>query len=179
MRASADPNTLGDVIRRRRLQFGWSQEELAARASAGDDDVRQSDISRLELGKVGLPRRARLQRIAAALEMPLSELLIRSGWAVNAMSPAMPEPEFRPSTDPARRDPVERRETATGRPAATAAFGAAGPNVRLQDAIAEARLTMARSAAAIDRARAIYDMVAHPPNRRRGRRGASDGGSAS
>lgn len=58
----------------------WSQEELAARISIAGDVVRQSEVSRLELGKVMLPRRPRLERIATTLGLPLGELLARSGW---------------------------------------------------------------------------------------------------
>lgn len=70
--------TLGQVIRDRRRELGWTQEGLAARVDHG---VAQSDVSRLERGKIMLPRRQRLERIAAALELPLGVLLARSGWA--------------------------------------------------------------------------------------------------
>lgn len=76
-----EPRTLGCVIRRRRLELGWTQEQLAERISAEDEYIRQSDISRIERGDIALPRRARLERIAAALDLPLGELLARSGWA--------------------------------------------------------------------------------------------------
>ena len=48
--------TLGDAIRARRLELGWTQEELAERIAVGDETFRQSDVSRLERGKVALPR---------------------------------------------------------------------------------------------------------------------------
>jgi transcriptional regulator with XRE-family HTH domain len=74
--------SLGQAIRERRQELGWSQETLAARVVAlGDAAFRQSDVSRLELGKVGLPHRIRLASLAAALDLPLGELLARSGWA--------------------------------------------------------------------------------------------------
>ena len=69
--------TLADLIRQRRTELGLTQEQLADRIGLG---TRQADVSRLERGRVGLPRRERLQRIAAALELPLGELLVRSGW---------------------------------------------------------------------------------------------------
>ena len=73
--------TLGDAIRTRRLELGWSQEELAKRiADHGDEAFRQSDVSRLERGKVTLPRRERLEHIAAVVELSLGDLLARSGW---------------------------------------------------------------------------------------------------
>lgn len=70
--------TLGQVIRDRRRDLGWTQEELGARIGHG---VAQSEISRLERDKIMLPRRERLERIASALELPLGTLLARSGWA--------------------------------------------------------------------------------------------------
>lgn len=74
-------STLGVVIRQRRRELGWTQEELAERISADGEYVRQSEISRIENGKIELPRYERLVRIAAALDLPLGELLSRSGWA--------------------------------------------------------------------------------------------------
>jgi transcriptional regulator with XRE-family HTH domain len=86
--ASATSSTLGAVIRDRRRQFGWSQEALAARVVAnGDTAFRQTDVSRLERGKVSLPRRERLGHIAAALGFSLGELLMRSGWIDDEIVP--------------------------------------------------------------------------------------------
>lgn len=70
--------TLGEAIRARRLELGLSQEEFAARVG---DGMGQSGVSQLERGKVGLPRRRRLESIATALDLPMGELLARSGWA--------------------------------------------------------------------------------------------------
>jgi transcriptional regulator with XRE-family HTH domain len=73
--------SLGAAIKARRLELGLSQEELAARVAVQDDpSFRQSGVSRLERDRVELPRRGRLQRIAVALELSLSELFARSGW---------------------------------------------------------------------------------------------------
>lgn len=69
--------TLGEAIRQRRMAMGLTQEELAERVG---ENVRQSDISRLERDYVGLPRRARLEALARALDLSLGELLLRSGW---------------------------------------------------------------------------------------------------
>ena len=69
--------TLGSVIRARRCELRLTQEELADRIGGG---MRQPEISRLERDGVMLPRRARLEAIAAALQMPVGELLARSGW---------------------------------------------------------------------------------------------------
>jgi transcriptional regulator with XRE-family HTH domain len=74
-------SALGEVIKARRIELGWTQEELAERVSADGEFVRQSEISRIENGRIALPRRERLERIAQALGLPLGELLARSGWA--------------------------------------------------------------------------------------------------
>jgi len=70
--------SLGQLIRERRMDLGLTQEELAERMGT---TVRQSDVSRLERNKIGLPHRDRLDQIASALELSLGELLVASGWA--------------------------------------------------------------------------------------------------
>ena len=70
-------STLGAYIRERRLELGMTQEELANRAG---DNLRQADISRLEHDRVSLPRRSRLDALAAALDVPVGAMLARSGW---------------------------------------------------------------------------------------------------
>lgn len=74
----ADVWTLGDMIRARRAELGLTQEALARRIG---DGVCQADVPRLERGRVTLPRRRRLERIAAALELSPGELLAHSGWS--------------------------------------------------------------------------------------------------
>ena len=83
--------------------------------------MRQSDISRIERGKVGLPRRARLARIAAALELPLGELLARSGWVGADTVFAAERRPRRPVDPPAMLDrlPVPVATTAPPAPART------------------------------------------------------------
>ena len=95
---------LGAVIRARRLELGWTQEELAARISADGEYLRQSEISRIESGKIALPRRERLERIATALDVPLGELLARSGWAGA-------EPYFQPTATDLTVSPVQRESS--------------------------------------------------------------------
>jgi transcriptional regulator with XRE-family HTH domain len=73
----AESRSLGDAIRLRRLELGMSQEELAERIGP---DVRQSDVSRLERGKILFPRLERLHQIAAALGLSIGALLIEAGW---------------------------------------------------------------------------------------------------
>jgi transcriptional regulator with XRE-family HTH domain len=73
----AESRSLGDAIRLRRLELGMSQEELAERIGP---DVRQSDVSRLERGKILFPRLERLNQIASALGMSIGALLIEAGW---------------------------------------------------------------------------------------------------
>ncbi len=71
------PVSLGAYIRERRQTLGLTQEDLAERVARG---VRQSEISRLEHDRVALPRRDRLEQLAAALDVSLGELLVRTGW---------------------------------------------------------------------------------------------------
>jgi two-component system alkaline phosphatase synthesis response regulator PhoP len=73
----AESRSLGEAIRLRRLDLGMSQEELAERIGP---DVRQSDVSRLERGKILFPRLERLNQIASALGMSVGALLIEAGW---------------------------------------------------------------------------------------------------
>jgi transcriptional regulator with XRE-family HTH domain len=45
--------------------------------------VTQAVISRLERGNIILPRRTRLEALAAALEVTLGSLLLQSGWVTS------------------------------------------------------------------------------------------------
>lgn len=69
--------SLGRFIRARRLSMGLTQEQLAERVGP---NIQQSDISRLETDKIDLPRRDRMEAIAAALDVSLGDLLIATGW---------------------------------------------------------------------------------------------------
>ncbi len=69
--------TLGQFIRERRIDLGLTQEQLAERVG---ENVRQSEISRLEQDKVGLPRRQRLEAIAAALGVSIGDVMVTTGW---------------------------------------------------------------------------------------------------
>lgn len=73
----AESRSLGEAIRLRRVELGMSQEELAERIGP---DVRQSDVSRLERGKILFPRLERLNQIANALGVSVGTLLIEAGW---------------------------------------------------------------------------------------------------
>ncbi|HYI15515.1 MAG TPA: helix-turn-helix transcriptional regulator [Thermomicrobiales bacterium] len=92
---------LGAVIRARRVKLGWTQEELAEWISVDGEYVRQSEISRIENGRIALPRRERLERLARVLELPLGELLARSGWAgaETQFSSVAIEADAKPTTD--------------------------------------------------------------------------------
>lgn len=94
--------TLGAVIQARRLELGWTQEELAERVRAEGEAMRQADVSRLERGGVTLPRRGRLERIAVVLGIPLGELLVRSGWTAAdcALANHRDEPELSAAASP-------------------------------------------------------------------------------
>jgi hypothetical protein len=93
------PRSLGMVIKERRRELGWSQEALAARVAAhGDRAFRQTDVSRLERGKIGFPHCERLCHIAAALGLSPGELLARSGWAGAAVAVVPQEPPMPATT---------------------------------------------------------------------------------
>jgi transcriptional regulator with XRE-family HTH domain len=73
--------SLGTAILQRRMELGLTQTALAERvATCGDWGFRQSDISRLERGIVTLPHYTRMRSLAEALEVPVGELLAKSGW---------------------------------------------------------------------------------------------------
>ncbi len=72
-----EQKTLGTLIRERRTELGLTQEQLAERVGMG---VRQSEISRLEHDGIALPRRSRMEEIAAALEVSIGDLLVTTGW---------------------------------------------------------------------------------------------------
>jgi hypothetical protein len=74
--AAMDQPSLGRVVRTRHAELGPTQEQLAVRIG---DGVRQAEVSRLEADRVALPRRSRLEAIAAARDLPLGVLLARSG----------------------------------------------------------------------------------------------------
>jgi transcriptional regulator with XRE-family HTH domain len=150
--------TLGEAINVRRREFGWSQEELAHRMNdRGDVTFRQSDVSRLERGKVVLPHRKRLEYLGAVLGLSLGELLARSGWPGwcegSATAAIVPADAGRPG-DASRVAAAPRRSAewmASGEPAAGRA--------RLQEALARARRTVAQSEQVLKQAekvRAIY-----------------------
>jgi transcriptional regulator with XRE-family HTH domain len=142
--------TLGATIRDRRRELGWSQEELAERVRETGGRMRQSDVSRLEQGRVVLPHADRLGGIAAALGLPVGELLAHSGWTgaeVAFTSAAAPEtvaavalPEHDAGTRAARTGPARPPQ----RPREVVA-------PRLREAIARARETEAWTVEILDR----------------------------
>ena len=69
--------TLGEFVRECRETLGLTQEELAERI---DEGVRQSEVSRLENDRISLPRRARLEQLAVALEVTLGDLMVHTRW---------------------------------------------------------------------------------------------------
>jgi transcriptional regulator with XRE-family HTH domain len=83
--------SLGNFIRERRQDLGLTQEQLAERIG---ETVRQAEVSRLEHNRISLPRRDRLTALAAALEVSLGELLVRTGWMQegDALAEAILEP---------------------------------------------------------------------------------------
>jgi transcriptional regulator with XRE-family HTH domain len=87
--------SLGSFIRERRQELGLTQEQLADRIGAS---VRQAEVSRLENDRIILPRRQRLELLAAALDVSLGELLTRSGWMKEG--DALPQDDLEQEPDP-------------------------------------------------------------------------------
>jgi transcriptional regulator with XRE-family HTH domain len=155
-----DRRTLGEAIKARRLELGLSQEELARRmVDHGDQTFRQSDVSRLERGKVALPHRDRLEHMAAVLGLSLGELLARSGWSgwcdrsVEAIVPADANgPGGAPIVVLDARDPVkwtDWEEPASG-------------DARLREALAQSRRTIARSEQVLKQAKMLQAHFEQP-----------------
>jgi CheY-like chemotaxis protein/transcriptional regulator with XRE-family HTH domain len=162
------PRTLGEAIKTRRQELGWSQEELAARVVAsGDAAFRQSDVSRLERGRVGLPHRVRLARIAGALGLSAGELLARSGWAGAAASFGATDLVSSPVAAPAVASaaiPVETEEPllpigdARGLPV----IDWLGEASHLREVIAEAQATQARTREILARSAHLSTLYGRP-----------------
>jgi transcriptional regulator with XRE-family HTH domain len=68
---------LGKAVRRRRMELGLSQIELAERMKG---NVQQADISRIERGYLPWPRLDLIHDLAAALSISPVELIALSGW---------------------------------------------------------------------------------------------------
>lgn len=64
--------TLGEIIRERREELGFSQDEFAARLGG---QSRPSDVQRLESMHIFMPSWIRLQHIAETLDLSVEELL--------------------------------------------------------------------------------------------------------
>lgn len=86
--------TLGTLIRERRHDLGLSQRQLAERIGAHVD---QSDISRLEHDRITRPRHERIERLAAALDLPASPQLVLAGWTDD--QDRAPVPPLAPPSD--------------------------------------------------------------------------------
>jgi len=66
--------SLGEFLKKRRLEKDWSQRDLAAASG-----VSNAEISRLEAGKRKEPSASVLQNLAIALDTPVEELLKQAG----------------------------------------------------------------------------------------------------
>jgi len=88
---------LGEVVRRRRLELGLTQHELAARSG-----LSRPAIAAIETGRIALPGRDELASLAGALRVTVLDLLAASGYGevldprvlsfASAMS-ELPEPD--------------------------------------------------------------------------------------
>jgi transcriptional regulator with XRE-family HTH domain len=128
------PSTsLGSIVRARRLELGLTQEQLAERISDEEGYIRQSEISRIESGRVALPRRERLERLAAALDLSLGELLARSGWTdaqtYFTEQPGRASPPAPNADDAILLEPARRHAMLDGRYTGDPTGGRAAPRV--------------------------------------------------
>jgi transcriptional regulator with XRE-family HTH domain len=155
-----DRQTLGDAIKTRRRELGWSQEELAQRMiDHGDVTFRQSDVSRLERGKVVLPHRERLEHMAAVLGLSLGELLARSGWS--GWRDWSNEAIVSADADEPGGAPVVVLETRA--PAGWTALNEPSQgNARLREALDQARRTVAHSEQVLKQAEALQAIYEQP-----------------
>ena len=71
----APQSSLGATIRAKRIAKGLSQAELAACAG-----LTAPGVSRIETGRIALPRESGLKALARCLDLNAGELLELSGW---------------------------------------------------------------------------------------------------
>jgi transcriptional regulator with XRE-family HTH domain len=126
----AATRSLGQAVRRRRQELGLTQEELAERIGG---NMRQSDISRLERGRIDLPRRQRLEAIATALDVTPGYLLLQSHWF--GEDEGKPESGYARATD----EPAIPAENVSWESTAALTHVNDRATNRLNDAIARAR----------------------------------------
>lgn len=171
-------NSLGELIHRRRLELGLTQEELADRVG---DGVRQAEISRLEHDRVSLPRRARLEQIARALDIPLGVLLAGSGWT--GAHEAFDTPPEAPLETTQPTQPMQPAIAQAPEPAPAQSFVSTANSVRARndvpflrqeldrardlidhsgDTVRNARDTMRSATEAMNRRRAMTDRAEAP-----------------
>ncbi|MGI8406021.1 MAG: helix-turn-helix domain-containing protein [Thermomicrobiales bacterium] len=85
-------SSLGEMVRARRLQLNWTQEDLAERVGKT-----QRWVSNLELGNVGQSRIATLKALSATLGIDIEDLVIAAGQATSkhgARAIAQQTPEY-------------------------------------------------------------------------------------
>jgi len=66
---------LGSLVRERRRELKLTQDALAERSG-----ISQTHISQIEMGKTQRPELETLQALATALDVPVDELRVASGW---------------------------------------------------------------------------------------------------
>ena len=148
------PVRLGTYIRERRQDLGLTQEQLAERMG---EPIRQSDVSRLEAGRITLPRRLRMEQLASALDVSLGDLLLHSGWAGGDL--AMDEPPSAPEGPhdalmeqlEARNDVLESRVDALQ-----------CANQRLRDQHSEKGVELRTAEAVLAQLRAVLNALSDP-----------------
>jgi len=151
------------MVQRRRLELGLTQEQLAERVG---DGARQAEISRLEHDRIGLPRRHRLERLAAALDLSLGELLAGSGWAgADAVTWTPQEEEVRDHADTHESLDPSRLRTQSPSPFSPG----------LTSVLETARQTSARTHSLLERSGRTYDQVCRSVSRESSANDVRDG----
>lgn len=81
--------TLADIIRAARMAANLSQQDLADRVGLG---MTQRDVSFIESGRNKRPNPARLDKLAAVLDIPRDDIYQSSGYAAYWLRGAAPDP---------------------------------------------------------------------------------------
>lgn len=99
---------LGSVLKARRTAQGWTQEEIAKRATDyAQKDVDQTHVSYWERDSIKRPTGEQLRMLAHAYEMPVVDLVIAAGYLTRADLPNVQPNATRGETREPSEDPAE------------------------------------------------------------------------
>src|SRR5271167_412037 len=94
--------SLAQRVRDMRYAKGWGPDELAARA-----EISRTALYQIETGKTCQPRAATLRRIAAALDVPMENLMFGLGNEANPTASHSKRPGLRRIQDQSDAAPSE------------------------------------------------------------------------